>query len=116
MMMKADVRAFKQYMPSDYRGRTLYILRAQDTPPISDYWDSGSRRYAQFRSVPDGQPVTDVPFERQVAANPYGLRLGTATLRPGVCLVEYVYSGTRKYVAITPHPADADAFRAATQS
>lgn len=57
--------AFKQYLPSDYRKRTVYVYLnvAPGKANVTSYWDGGSRAY--FTLFPKGRgpgkPVSREP-------------------------------------------------------
>ena len=94
---------------SDYKGRKPVRVRSGKSYHVSDYWSEGSRTYCAFVDANTGEylAATQVGFEPQKIANPFGLRIGTLELKPSLAVVENViFCGKDLGLRIVLHPDD----------
>jgi hypothetical protein len=111
---KKDVKVakFVRHFTS-YNGRKSVKVRSSKSYHVSDYWSDGSRTECVFVDFVSGEYLSDsaAGFVRQVTANPFGLRMGTAELRPGVSVVELsTFAGKTLGIRVVLHPEDYERF------
>jgi len=107
---KTDPRVAKfVYLFREYRGRKPVRIREAKSYHVSDYWSEGSRTYCFFVDATTGEylPTDRVGFTPQTAANPFGLRTGSFTMKPGIAVVENViFCGKDLGIRVVLHPDD----------
>ena len=90
-----------------YRGRRSIKVEARETYRVRDFWDGGSRDYAEFVHLPTHRNVRldSLDYEHQTAANPFNLPIGSLKLTPEIAVVENViFQGKDMGIRIYVHP------------
>ena len=91
----------------NYKGRRPVKVSKRETYSLRDYWDGGSRDYAEFVRLPVMTlcQLTELDYEHQKAGNPFNLPIGRVKLSPDVAVVENcIFCGKDMGVRIYLHP------------
>src|SRR5437870_9113576 len=85
-------RKIVQYAFPAAKSRRPVGVEAHESYHVAAYWDGGSKTTPVFVDLTTGAVVSaeDLPFERQIAGNPYNLPIGTVAIQPWICVVEHV--------------------------
>ena len=97
----------------NYKGRRKVKVEKRARYHVSDYWDGGSRDYAEFVHLPTNRIVRleQLNYEHQDMSNPFNLPIGIVNITPDVAVVvNSIFQGKDMGITIYVHPDSYPAF------